>query len=239
MPDLFKVSTTRYSLHGSYRLPDGSHVTAGTPGAVASVQESAKWYFWLPAMDGKPGRRVPLAENKDTARKMMNSMMRKGRLGEDGSIEEQRERPLADHLAEYGTWIASTNSAGAEHVERTLARCQAVVEGCAWETIGDMNPEDVLAFLARQRATDKLGKKTARRASCRKGFGIKSSNYYIGAVKGFARWLAGERTVRNQSAQGPSEQPGAVRLGSKYLRFRRCEIDKWLEAGGTKAKMAV
>jgi hypothetical protein len=45
MASLFQPKIVVYRLpDGSYRTPDGQRVTKDTPGAIRTVEKSAKWY---------------------------------------------------------------------------------------------------------------------------------------------------------------------------------------------------
>src|SRR5205085_1067824 len=65
------------------------------------------------------------------------------------------------------------------------------LEGCRFVLWGDINADELLEFLARQRE---------KFAGQRKhGFGLATSNHYISAAKGFTRWLARTRPPRAPS----------------------------------------
>jgi len=219
---LYKRKIVTYTLaDGSYRTPDGQRVTSKTDGAVAHESYSAKWYATI------DGRKEPLAESKEAAKKLY--MLKSGQAAIDDELPEearekrqmrdQLDRPLAEHLQAYRRCL-ETENAGAVHVERTVARIAALLDGCAFKTWEDLDGDKVLEYLAVQRSSAERG------AAKIHGFGIATSNHYIAAIKSFSRWLAGGRRKGLSKKLVPSdklyslrklEDDGAVRVDRRSL----------------------
>jgi integrase len=180
---LFKQRIVTYTLaDGSYRTPDGERVTAKTPGAVKRVSESEKWYASI------GGKKVPLHESKTEAKKLYALKSGKQAVTDALPPEARKlldvaphlERKLTDALEDYRRYIESKDRKP-DYVERTYARCKAIVKDCGFEHLQDVSADAVLHYLHTKRKADKREK--------RHGFGLSTSNHYITAIKGFCRWL--------------------------------------------------
>src|SRR5207237_708486 len=129
---------------GSYRTADGQRVTKNTPGAVRVVARSKKWYGRYTDGAGRPVR-VPLSESKDVARRMLAKLAGDAQLASAGIVDpfaEHRRRPLAEHLKDFGRYLKAKGNT-ADHVAKTVARCQAVIEGCRFLYTDDVQPSAV------------------------------------------------------------------------------------------------
>jgi hypothetical protein len=95
--DMFKKSVITWKL-------DGRRVPAKTPGAVKVVTETEKWYGKL------NGDHVPLAADKDIARKMLKKLSGDSALRSVGLVdpyEQHRDKPLSAHLSDYRVVLSS------------------------------------------------------------------------------------------------------------------------------------
>jgi integrase len=131
-----------------YRTPDGKRCKAGTPGAKRYIVKSKKWYWQ------NHGKREPLSESKETARSMLAVKVgeaERASVGLEDRFREHRDRPLTEHLEEFGRFLAGKGNV-AEHVQRTVSQCRAVLAGCQFDRAGDLRESDVIDFLARLRA---------------------------------------------------------------------------------------
>jgi integrase len=198
--NLYKQQITTYTLpDGSYRTPDGKRVTSETPGAVAHKSESAKWYGTI------GNKKVPLHESLEAARKLFK--MKSGQHAIDKELPEearqkklmkdQLDRSLAEHLQDYRRCLEAEN-AGATHVERSIARIEALLDGCGFKTWEDLDGDKVLEYLAGQRDESPR-------------FGVATTNHYIAAAKSFSRWLAGGRRKGNSKPRVPSDKLFSLR----------------------------
>jgi integrase len=154
---LYKPKIVTYRLpDGSYRTPDGQRVTKNTPGAVRTVEKSKKWYGRYTDGAGRPQRK-PLSESKDTARRMLAKLAGDAQLAGVGIVDpfaEHRRRPLAEHLDDYRRYLAAKGNC-AEHVQKTDAQCKAVIEGCKFHNLDDLQAATVVEFLAGLRNADR------------------------------------------------------------------------------------
>ncbi len=60
---------------------------------------------------------------------------------------EHKVRPLLEHLEDFARYLAAKGHTQG-HVEKTVARCRALIEGCAFAHTTDLQPSAVLEFLA-------------------------------------------------------------------------------------------
>jgi integrase len=150
VPSLYRPKIVTYRLpDGSYRTPDGRRVTSTTPGAVRTEEKAKKWYGRYTDGNGKTVR-VPLSESKEVARKMLAKVAGDAQMASVGIVDpfaDHRGRPLPEHVEDFGRYLAAKGNT-AEHVEKTLARCRAVVAGCRFGQIDDIQPSAVVEFLA-------------------------------------------------------------------------------------------
>jgi integrase len=154
MASLFRPKIVTYTLGGSHRTPDGKRVTKDTPGAVRSESRSKKWYGRIPGQ----ARPVPLSESKETARRMLNKLRGDAELGAVGLTDpyaDHRDRPLKEHLEDFRRYLAAKGNV-AEHVNKTVAQCHAVIEGCRFKRMADVQPSAVVEFLAGLRRTQNI-----------------------------------------------------------------------------------
>jgi integrase/recombinase XerC len=161
MPSVFKVTVVQHWLRNCWIGPDGNpcpegtpgarfvksrKVKAGTPGAKKVKKKSGKWYG-RPISGGKP---VPLSPNKVAAQQLLAKLVDKAeraRAGlSDPYLEERRERPLTEHLADYRTGLEARDSAP-RYVALVVSRLEALFAGCGSATLADFDAARVSAWL--------------------------------------------------------------------------------------------
>lgn len=109
------------------------------------------------------------------------------RRGNFNPYEAPRQEPLEDHLSAYRRFLEAKDRC-ADHVERTIARIQAIFDACGFTKI---------EHLSAYNATDKVGQflTKKRRASGGKKIGNRTSNYYLTAIGAFCRWAARQQRM--------------------------------------------
>jgi integrase len=146
MSKVFKVTISTYTLpDGSHRTPEGKRVTKDTPGAVKVSRKSDVWY-------GKVnGKLSKLCSDKQASKTMLAKLLTDGALAEVGignvRFTEQGRRPLTDHVAEFGRFLLDRGNSK-KHVGETVARVRAVLDGCGFALIRDLEAGAVQSFLA-------------------------------------------------------------------------------------------
>jgi integrase/recombinase XerD len=185
----------------SYRLPDGKRVKKGTPGARKKRERSKYWYAQYKDVDG--WQRTRLCTDKTAALQQLAVLVRKAEQQRDGTadpFEEHRKRPLAEHLNDFEASLRNKGDSE-EHVQTTLQRARAVVDGCGFRFIADLSASRVQAFIAELRRQQDLS--------------IQSCNFYLSAVKQFAKWLVRDRRT--------ADSPLAHLSGGNVKLDRRCD----------------
>jgi integrase/recombinase XerC len=138
--DIFKQQVVRFTV-------DGRRCPAGTPGAVRTVTMSKKWYATV------AGKRVPLSADKRVAQQMLRKLLGDAEMKSVGLVDPlagQKVKPLTVHLADYAHQLTAKGDTPA-HVQRTVARVTALLEGCGAVVLADLDASRVAAWLASRR----------------------------------------------------------------------------------------
>ena len=125
-------------------------------------------------------RRVPLAADKTAAQTMLNELVRKIEREKAGLVDptdEQRKRPLAQHLTEFKKYL-NNKGVTPKQVKESTTQIQKMVDGRKWKMIGDITASSALEFLGQLR---------------RDGLSAQTYNHYLKSVKQFTRWLVRDR----------------------------------------------
>jgi site-specific recombinase XerD len=106
--------------------------------------------------------------------------------------KEHRKKLLTEHLVDFKASL--TNKGTTEkHACLVYNRAKAVIENCSFAYIGDISASRVQRYLAERRG---------------QGLSIRSSNFYLQAIKQFCRWLvADNRTAENPLAYFAGQNP--------------------------------
>ncbi len=141
-----------------------------------------------------------VAEDKTASQAMLTELIRKASRVKAGIIDkydEQRQRPLAEHLTEFEASVASKGGT-AEYVALLMTRLNRIVADCRFKRIGDLDGSSVERFLAGLRA---------------KGTSPQTTNHYLRAIKQFRSWLMLDLWT-NDNALNPSSR--RVRCGATF-----------------------
>jgi site-specific recombinase XerD len=91
--------------------------------------------------------------------------------------KEHRKTPLMQHLTDYERCLQGDTK---DHVRITRNRIKAVLNGCKFVLISDVQPSRVQRYLAELRTS---------------GLSIKTCNYYLTAAKGFFNWMVDDKRI--------------------------------------------
>src|SRR5262249_26124782 len=94
-------------------------------------------------------------------------------------MDEHTKKPLNEHLGDFIAYLRAKGNT-AKHVALSETRIRAILDGCRFVRVADMQPSTVMGFLSELRAA---------------GRGVKTVNEYLAAVKGFTRWLWKDRRI--------------------------------------------
>jgi integrase len=155
MPSVFKKIIT------GYRTPEGRKCkkcdalttnAAGKkklrPGYRRVTTKSRNWYGQYRDAKGQP-RCVPLCPDKAAAQQLLSKLITDAAKGKHGLMDpyaEHRTRPLADHLADFKATLEAKGDT-AEHVEQTVSRVRALLDGVGAEFVDDLDAARVSAWL--------------------------------------------------------------------------------------------
>jgi integrase len=173
---------------------EGRRCGRDDPGARKVKERARKWYgAGVPGLP--PGKRVPLASDKNVARQLLAEMVRKAERGEAGladRVTSARTIPLVNHVDGYLRYLRSKARRPAETwVKLVAVRIRTAAEACGFVYPQDLDAQAVLAYLSDRRSlpTDAGG------------LSVRTSNGYLAALNGFSRWMVhNERLPRNPFA---------------------------------------
>jgi integrase len=151
----------------------GKRVNAGCPGAVR--KKSPTWWIRYYTPDGQR-HKVKGYRDKKATETLAAELERKAARLAAGLIdpaEEHVKRPLAQHAEDFRRYLAAKGDTPA-YVLKTLARLSAILDGCRFVKISDIQGSAVVEFLGDLR---------------KQGKSPKTVNDYLAAVKTFTRWL--------------------------------------------------
>ena len=173
MGSLFKQKVVRY-----IDPKNGKRVTKNWPGAKREEYETKKWYGEY-TDENNVIQRVSLSTNKTDAQSMLAEKIAEARKRASGievsPYEKHFNRPLSAHIADYGEHLESKGNTEV-HNRETITKITTVALGCGFKHVQNIDGAKVATWLNTQRKT-------------RKRFSIQTSNYYLGALKSFCRWL--------------------------------------------------
>jgi len=138
-------------------------------------RKSKKWWGQFKDAQGRLRRR-PLAVDKVAAKAMLNEIVKRIEREKAGLIdptEEQRKRPLVDHVREFESYLVNKRVTP-KQVRETIAKLRRMIDSRRWRMIGDISASGALEFLGQLR---------------RDGLSAQTHNHYLKAAKQFTRWL--------------------------------------------------
>jgi len=141
--------------------------------------KSKKWWGQYKDAFGRL-KRTPLAVDKQAAQAMLNQIVQRVERERAGLIdptEEQRKRPLVEHLREFEAYLRNKGVSDKQVAESTR-QLQKIVNDRKWKLLGDISAAGALEFLGRLR---------------REGLSAQTYNHYLKAAKQFTRWLVRDR----------------------------------------------
>jgi len=148
-------------------------------------KKSKRWWIRYYSPDGRRHKVKGYPDRKATEQKAAELERRAVRevVGLADPMDQHAQRPLLEHVAEFRAYLDSKRNTPS-YVEMTCFRLAAVLDGCGFVRIRDIDPGPALEFLAglRKSGNDAAGNRVA-------GKSIKTANEYLAAAKSFTRWL--------------------------------------------------
>ena len=131
--------------------------------------------------------------------------------------EEHAKRPLAEHAEDFRRGLAAKENTE-EYVVKLLFRLMAVLDGCRFVRLADLQASAVVEFLGALRGDGKS---------------VKTANDYLAAVKGFTRWLWRDKRTVVDALSCLSKLPnGETDVRHARRDFTPDELARLLNAAG-------
>ena len=134
----------------------------------------------------------------------------RARLARYGLLDRQRAgagKALAEHLGDFMAALTAKGNT-ARHVAMTGSMVRALLDGCGFEYLSDVDAARVLSFLAECRRP---------KGEDDRGMGIETGNHYLRAFKSFFRWLVRER----RASESPVAHLSVMNSATDRRRVRR------------------
>jgi len=145
------------------------------------TKKSKKWWGRYTDVLGRE-KRVPLATDRRAAQAMLHELVQKverQQAGLDDPAEEQMRRPIAEHLADFETYLRAKDVTD-RHINESLMHIRKMIAAGRWRIVRDIGSASVTRFLGALRA---------------RGRSAQTYNHYLKAIKHFTRWLERERRI--------------------------------------------
>ena len=155
-------------------------VAKGTPGAVLTRTESKKWHISIDK------DHIPLHQNKKVAESMAQQLLGQKAGGKLGVLvvgrDDERRKGLTTLIEEWGIAVGEKGTS-ADHVALLMTRVGKVIGGCGFVKARDLNGDTAYTFIS---GLDKSAQ---------------TRNFYLSALKQFARWLVRKKILTESPVQ--------------------------------------
>ena len=139
-----------------YVTPEGQRCGPQSPGAIKRVEKSRKYYGSVPQPNGKR-KTIPLCPDLSRSKQLLNKLLTDAALRRHGLVdpsEAHRQRPLAEHLADYRRELEARDN-DPRYVRLVISRLAALFKGCGFEFMADLSASRVMDWLANLRTQGK------------------------------------------------------------------------------------
>jgi hypothetical protein len=151
----FQPLVVIYTLKGKRRTPDGQPVTKATPGAKRTRRRAKRWYGRV-RRDGKLVRvRLESLTEKD-AQDELDKLCGDEALKRRGLVDRyaaHNGKPIGEHIEDYRRHLKNKNNCS-RHIRGTIQQIRAIVTGCRFEYLLDIEADTVSTYLADLRKQD-------------------------------------------------------------------------------------
>jgi len=198
VPSIFKPVTI------AYRGPDGRKCHKDTPGAV-KLRIVAKVFYGRYKDAG--GRRVtvPLCPGKRDSETLLAKYITDAKMERADLAPiyaEHRNRALTEHVDAFQKELLARNNTP-KHAQQTVNRAKAVIDGCNFRKLSDVQASQIAEWLADERRAGRLS--------------ITTSNYYLRDAKSFFAWMVRDRRAESN----PVEYLKGLNTATEAHRERR------------------
>ncbi len=133
---------------------------------------------------------------------------------------KQRQSATGPHLSVFESHLGNNTS---KHVKLTMMRVRRVIDGCTFESLGDISAEKVKKFLDELRVKEDFGNRTY--------------NHYLQAADSFGRWLVETNRLPRNPFLGIERLNAEVDIRHKRRALTAGEIKKLAEAARSSDRM--
>ncbi len=206
----------------------GKRVRKSFPGAVRKRSMTWTIRYWTP--DGRQLTKKGYRDKRATEALAHELEKRAQRVdgGFADALDAHAARPLAEHAEDFRRALTAKGNRPA-YVDMVLSRLTAVLDGCRFVRMADVQSSAVLDFAADLR----------RDKPDAEGVSLKTANDYMDAAKGFTRWLWRDRRtpvdplagLSRLTVKGAEDEPRHARRD-----FTADELQRLLDAARRSAQ---
>lgn len=131
---------------------------------------------------------------------------------------------IESHITKYRA-VLSGRDTSAKHITLTINRIKAVVEGCGFKQLKDIDRDKVSAYLQ------------ALRTAKEKGIGNRTFNHYVQAFDGFCRWLVAVKALTCNPVIGLERLNTEVDIRHRRRALNPDEITKLVNSAKSSSKL--
>ncbi len=144
-------------------------------------KQSAYWYIDYKTTEGTR-KRIKAFKDKQATTQLAAKLEKEAELAEAGVIDhfkKYRKTPLLQHAEDFKSSLINKGTTE-KQAQQVYNRTTAILKGCGFVYMGDIQASRIQRYLAQRR---------------KDGLGIRSSNFYLQAIKQFCRWLVADRRI--------------------------------------------
>ncbi len=170
------------------------------------LNETRKRVVSLKTTDRATARRVAVATVELAIEQLTN--------GPD-KFAKHAQTPILDHLTAFIDDLVAEEKSP-KHVRNTDSKIKAIIAGCQFKRIGDLDAPKVKAFLKGKRDSGEHSEQTTVR--------------WVAAIKTFSKWLAKHERTKNDPLSMLQRQPTKGEIEPTYKRrhFSTAELNRLL-----------
>lgn len=134
------------------------------------------------------------------------------------ALNERQASPIEEHLAAFErSLVGKANTE--KHVGLAMSRIRRIVDGCGFQTLGDLDPDSVEEFLVELREEEDIG--------------FRTHNHYVQAIDGFCRWLVSKRRLASNPLAGLPRLNAEADVRRRRRALTAEEMTKLIESART------
>jgi site-specific recombinase XerD len=139
------------------------------------------------------------------------------------NYSQSQKSAIAGHVEKYRTILASRD-ATSKHIGLTISRVKAVIEGCGFKLLKDINQDKVSKYLQGLRSGEG------------RTIGHRTFNHYVQAFDGFCRWLVTRKKLRSNPVVGLERLNNEVDIRHRRRSLSPEEMAKLIQGARSSQK---